>query len=206
MKTILDIYNEFNKNFTDTNKVLFDSNYLFQNGVQYNGTLFNQDIYDSIIEHCFMKIFLAWEFFLEQAFILYLCDAEDLQGNKYTHFAQPKNEEHAYELLKGTKQYPDWTNLDNIKILSNAFFENYGPFILLSDNPVEFQHMKTIRNRISHISKQSINNFNKFTNAQIAINNTTAANFLSTLKDGSITFYSFYTDIIKSYVDAICNK
>ena len=122
MKTILDIYNEFNKTFMDTNKVLFDSNYLFQNGVQHNGTLFNQDIYDSIIEHCFMRIFLAWEIFLEEAFILYLCDAEDLQGNKYTHFAQPKDAEHAYELLKGTKQYPDWTNLDNIKTLSNIFF------------------------------------------------------------------------------------
>ena len=153
-----------------------------------------------------MRVFLAWENFLEDAFISYLCNEEDLQGVKYNRYAEPVDEEHAYGMLKGTKQYPDWTNVNNINILSDLFFENSGPFNLLLSNPVEFQHMKTIRNRISHISKQSIQAFNKFTNSQIATNNLTAAAFLSTLKDSNITFYSFYTDIIKSYVDAICNK
>ena len=94
----------------------------------------------------------------------------------------------------------------NINTLSHLFFENSGPFNLLLSNPVEFQHMKTIRNRISHISKQSIKVFNKFTNTQIATNNLTAADFLSTLKDGNGTYYTYYTNIIKSYVEAICNK
>lgn len=206
MKTILDIYNEFNQTFLETNQVLADSNFLYQNGAQHDGTVFSQKIYHQIIEHCFMRVFLAWENFLEDAFISYLCNEEDLQGVKYNRYAEPVDEEHAYGMLKGTKQYPDWTNVNNINILSDLFFENSGPFNLLLSNPVEFQHMKTIRNRISHISKQSIQAFNKFTNSQIATNNLTAAAFLSTLKDGSITFYSFYTDIIKSYVDAICNK
>lgn len=206
MKTILDIYNEFNRTYTNTNKVLSDSNFLYQNRAQHDDTVFSQDIYSHIIEHCFMRIFLAWENFLEDAFILYLCDSEDIKGNKYKRFAAPNDEEHAYDLLKGTKQYPDWTNLNNINTLSNLFFENSGPFNLLLSNPVEFQHMKTIRNRISHISKQSIKVFNKFTNTQIATNNLTAADFLSTLKDGNGTYYTYYTNIIKSYVEAICNK
>lgn len=206
MKTILDIYNEFNQTFLETNQVLADSNFLYQNGAQHDGTVFSQKIYHQIIEHCFMRVFLAWENFLEDAFISYLCNEEDLQGVKYNRYAEPVDEEHAYGMLKGTKQYPDWTNVNNINILSDLFFENSGPFNLLLSNPVEFQHMKTIRNRISHISKQSIQAFNKFTNSQIATNNLTAAAFLSTLKDSNITFYSFYTDIIKSYVDAICNK
>lgn len=66
--------------------------------------------------------------------------------------------------------------------------------------------MKTIRNRISHVSKDSKQKFNNFTNSQIATTNLTAADFLSTLKDNNVTFYSFYTDIVKSYVEAICNK
>lgn len=206
MKTILDIYNEFNQTFIETNQILADSNFLYQNGAQHDGTVFSQKIYHQIIEHCFMRVFLAWEIFLEDAFISYLCNEEDLQGVKYNRYAEPVDEEHAYGMLKGTKQYPDWTNVNNINILSDLFFENSGPFNLLLSNPVEFQHMKTIRNRISHISKQSIQAFNKFTNSQIATNNLTAAAFLSTIKDSNITFYSFYTDIIKSYVDAICNK
>jgi len=206
MKTILDIYNEFNQTFLETNQVLADSNFLYQNGAQHDGTVFSQKIYHQIIEHSFMRVFLAWENFLEDAFISYLCNEEDLQGVKYNRYAETVDEEHAYGMLKGTKQYPDWTNVNNINILSDLFFENSGPFNLLLNNPVEFQHIKTIRNRISHISKQSIQAFNKFTNSQIATNNLTAAAFLSTLKDSNITFYSFYTDIIKSYVEAICNK
>lgn len=206
MKTILDIYNEFDKTYINTNKVLSDSNFLYQNGAQHGGTVFSQDIYSYIIEHCFMRIYLAWENFLEDAFILFLCGSVDIKGNNYNRFAEPKDEEHAYNLLRGTKQYPDWTNLSNINTLSNLFFENSGPFNLLLSNPVEFQHMKTIRNRISHISKQSIKAFDKFTNTQIATNKLTAADFLSTLKDSHNTYYSYYTDIIKSYVEAICNK
>ena len=177
MKTILDIYNEFNQTFIETNQVLADSNFLYQNGAQHEGTVFSQKIYNQIIEHCFMRVFLAWENFLEDAFVSYLCNEEDLQGVHYNRYAEPVDEEHAYGMLKGTKQYPDWTNVNNVNILSDLFFEKSGPFNLLLSNPVEFQHMKTIRNRISHISKQSIHAFNKFTSSQIAKSNLTAAIF-----------------------------
>ena len=207
MKTILDIYNDFDVAFTNTNTTLANSIFLFQNGANHSGIVFGQDIHDSILEHCFMRIYLLWENFLEDAFISYLCDEADIQGNRYTRFAYPQDEEHAYGLLKGTKQYPDWTSIDSINTLSNLFFDNSGPFLLLRSNPVEFLQMKTIRNRISHVSKQSIKAFNKLTNAQIATTNMSAANFLSTLKDHTTTtYYTYYTDTIKSYVEAICNK
>ncbi len=206
MKTILEVYNDFFQTFNETNQILFDSNFLYQNGVQHEGTVFGEAMHNQIIEHCFMRIFLAWENFLEDAFISYMCDETDLKGQKYNRYALPTDSEHAYKLIKGTKQYPDWTSIDNINIVSNLFFENSGPFTLLLNNPVEFQQMKTIRNRISHISKQSIDKFNKLTSSQIARSNITAAEFLITIKEHSITFYTYYTDIIKSYVDAICNK
>ena len=207
MKTVLDIYNDFDNEFNNTNTILANSNFLFQNCANHDGVVFGQDIYDSILEHCFMSIYLSWENFLEDAFILYLLDQADIKGSKYTRFAYPQDEEHAYSLLKGTKQYPDWTSIDTVNTLSNLFFENSGPFALLRSNPVEFSQMKTIRNRISHVSKQSIKAFNKLTNTQIATTNMSAANFLSTLKDHTTTtYYSYYTDIIKSYVEAICNK
>ncbi len=207
MKTILDIYNDFDTEFININTVFANSNFLFQNGANHDGVVFEQDIYDSILEHCFMRIYLSWEIFLEDAFILYLLDQADIKGNKYTRFAYPQDEDHAYRLLKGTKQYPDWTSIDTVNTLSNLFFKNSGPFSFLCSNPVEFSQMKIIRNRISHVSKQSIKAFNKLTNTQIATTNMSAANFLSTLKDHTtITYYSYYTDIIKVYVEAICNK
>lgn len=103
--------------------------------------------------------------------------------------------------------YPDWTSIDIVNTLSNLFFDNSGPFLLLRSNPVEFQQMKTIRNKISHVSKQSTKSFNTLTNMQIATTNIRAAAFLSTLKDHTTTtYYTYYTDLIKSYVEAICNK
>lgn len=207
MKTILDIYNDFDREFTNANTTLANSNFLFQNGVAHDGVIFSQDIYDAILEHCFMHIYLSWENFLEDAFILYLFDQADIKGNKYTRFAHPQDEDHAYSLLKGTKQYPDWTSIDIVNTLSNLFFDNSGPFLLLRSNPVEFQQMKTIRNKISHVSKQSTKSFNTLTNMQIATTNISAAAFLSTLKDHTTTtYYTYYTDLIKSYVEAICNK
>lgn len=115
--------------------------------------------------------------------------------------------DHAYRLLKGTKQYPDWTSIDTVNTLSSLFFENSGPFSLLRNNPVEFSQMKKIRNRISHVSKQSIKAFNDLTNAQIATTDINAADFLSEFEDNTTTtYYSYYTDFIKSYVEEICKK
>lgn len=206
MKSISDLYNEFKNIFDETNNTLADSAVLYQNRANANGVNFTKEIYYYVLEHCFMRIYLAWENFLEEAFILYLCDSTDMKDNKYKRYATPNDEEHAYELLKGTKQYPDWTNIGDVNLLSKLFFENSGPFKLLLSNPVEFQHMKTIRNRISHTSQKSINKFNTLTNSQIAISGLSAADFLFNYKTENVTFYSFYTDILLSYVEAICNK
>ncbi len=206
MKSITDIYNEFKQTYDDTNDVLADSNFLYQNQAKIDSTVFSDKIYYYVIEHCFMRIYLAWENFIESAFKLYLCDSKDMQGNNYVRYATPMDEEHAYNLLKGTKQYPDWTNIGDINTLSNMFFENSGPFNLLNSNPIELQHMKTIRNRISHTSEKSVRSFNNLTNTQIAITGLSAAEFLSQYKDVNLSYYSFYTDILMSYVEAICNK
>lgn len=48
MKTILDIYNDFDREFTNANTTLANSNFLFQNGVAHDGVIFSQDIYDAI--------------------------------------------------------------------------------------------------------------------------------------------------------------
>ena len=206
MNTIFDIYNDFDTKFSKVEDVFRKSNVLYQNTANYNNVVFGKDIYDSILEHCFMCVYLSWENFLEDAFILYLLNQPDMQGNKYTRFAYPQDEDHAYELLKGTKQYPDWTSIETVNILSRLFFENSGPFKLLLNNPVEFLQMKTIRNRISHVSKQSIKAFNTLTNKQIATTNMNAADFLSKLKDHTTTYYSHYAGFIKYHVEEICKK
>jgi hypothetical protein len=154
-----------------------------------------------------MQIFLAWEIFLEKSFLLYLNGACDLKGNTYVKYALPCDTDHAYNMVKGTKQYPDWTNINEINTLSNIYFENTGPYSLLSTNPIELAQVKTIRNKISHVSEKSTRAFNSLLAQTITRStNVSVCDFLMSFKSSSETYYTYYTDIIKSYVEAICNK
>ena len=56
-----------------------------------------------ISESSFLKMFIAWERFLESCFIDYLMDEPSIQNNRPAKFANPINVQHAQELLKGTK-------------------------------------------------------------------------------------------------------
>lgn len=200
MQNINGIYNEFIGFYDDANKMLSDSDSLLNGDTGYS-----IEMHYAIVEQCYMKIFRYWENFLEQSFICYLCGNTDLKGHTYNKYATPTDEHHAYDLLKGMKQYPDWTDIYNVNVLSKLYFENAGAFSLLSNNPIEFIHIKTIRNKISHISKKSTEQFNRLTQEQVSRGGLEAGEFLLLLKDSRTTYYSFYIDTIKSYVEAICN-
>lgn len=206
MNTIQDIYDEFTNKYDEFNTLLSESTLLYENNVQYEGHIYSKNIHAAIVEHCFMGLFLAWENFIEKTFLSYLCGETDLKGQVYSRYSTPNDIEHAYNMVKGTKQYPDWTNLDHINILSNIYFNDSGPFILLKSSPVELQHIKTIRNKISHVSEKSTRAFNSLLASTIFTTNISICDFLVTFKQDSDTYYSYYTNILKSYVEAICNK
>lgn len=206
MSTISSVYREFEQSFTKTNILIANSNYLFQNAAACDDTVYSEEMHYIVVEKCFMSIFLSWEAFLEKAFKCYLCGKKDLQGNEYCRYVTPKDENHAYDIIKGTKQYPDWTNISEVNVLSHNFFENSGPFSLLISNPIEFQQIKTIRNKISHTSDKSKKAFDTLTQREVSMGEMSAAEFLMMTKKGTMTYYTFYTDTIKSYVEAICSK
>lgn len=56
MKSITDIYNEFKQTYDDTNDVLADSNFLYQNQAKIDSTVFSDKIYYYVIEHCFSSL------------------------------------------------------------------------------------------------------------------------------------------------------
>ena len=207
MKTIQEVYDGFIEKYTDCNNLLANSTILYQNKVQHNGCIYNFKMHSAIVEHCFMQIFLAWEFFLEKSFLLYLNNACDMKGETYVRYGLPVDNEHAYSMVKGMKQYPDWTNLNEINTLSNIYFKDSGPYNLLTSNPVELAHIKTIRNKISHVSEKSTRTFNSLLVQTITRStNVSVCDFLISFKNGSETYYTYYTYILKSYVEAICNK
>ena len=114
---------------------------------------------DSIYEIAFIKIYTSWEEFLENSFIAFL-------SGKFTKKSHPKkivtkiDEDVAYNLLKGTRRYPDWTNISDVLDLSELFFKEDNPFIEpLNNIKAHFNEMKKIRNYIVHVSIHSKNHF-----------------------------------------------
>lgn len=207
MNTIEECYNGFMKIYNDYNEMLSDSTILYQQNVEYDGHFFSKKIYDAIVEHCFIQIFLAWEKFLENSFILYLNAKADLQGNIYVRYGTPKDNEHAYNMIKGTKNYPDWTNINDVKYLAEIYFENGGPFSIIENMPVEFEDIKNIRNRISHDSEKSAKAFERVLVKTITqTTNVSVSDFLMRFKNNNQTYFSYYMDYLKGYVEAICNK
>lgn len=206
MATIQEIYDEFTNVFSQYCRMLADSTILKQQNVSYDGHAFSDDMYGAIVEKSFMQIYLAWERFLEKAFIAYLQKASDLQGESYTTYSFPIDDEHSYKMLKGTKNYPDWTNIDEINYLSTVYFDASGPFAILLAPPPELLEIKTIRNRISHVSEKSIKSFNTLLSKRVSQTNILPGDYLMMFKSSSITYFTFYVDMLKDYVDAICNK
>ena len=206
MADVHSIYADFIDVYNTKTFMLVESTILLQENVSHEGHSFTLQMYNAIVENCFMQIYLAWEGFLEKSFVAYLQNAPDLQGGTYLQHATPTNDEHAYNMLKGTKSYPDWTNIDDVNYLAKTYFDLSGPYAIISSPRQELLEMKTVRNRISHVSEKSIKQFNNLLNRCIAQTNISPGDFLMMFKDSNTTYFTFYVDMLKDYVDAICNK
>lgn len=107
-----------------------------------------------ITDSAFLKIFIAWETFLEDCFIQYMLGEPSILGNTITRYIQPKNKDHAHSLLIGTQRYVDWSNPDTLRTLCNIYFEDRNnPFERsISSLFSDLRDLKTIRNAAAHLS------------------------------------------------------
>ena len=134
-----------------------DADTLFQQrqGGRYRPIGHNQKLI--IAELAFLHVFLAWEDFLEQSFVRYMCGAVTASGYAPRRYVAPPTLSHAHEMvaLPG-RRYADWTDIEDVIALARLYFadgEPYEPALrpLLAD----FKHMSIIRNGIAHRSEHS---------------------------------------------------
>lgn len=117
------------------------------------GYKINSSLRKFISESAFVKIFIAWESFLEACFIDYLMNEQSTSGNRPAKFANPVDEDHAHELLIGTQKYVDWANPEITKKLSKIYFhQGYVFNSQLSAIQSDLFDLKTIRNSAAHLS------------------------------------------------------
>lgn len=105
--------------------------------------------------------FLAWETFLEESFILYLCGKPSPSGKKPKRFANPPSRKVAEQLVvtKG-RDYADWTDVGKIIKRAEHFFGNGEPYsAALRSHQSRLQDIKILRNAIAHSSSYSWEQF-----------------------------------------------
>ncbi len=116
----------------------------------------NSNLRKFISESAFLKIFIAWETFLENSFVDYLMGEPSILNNRPARWATPIDQKHAQQLLVGTQNYVDWANPEITRKLSKLYFhQGYVFNTQLSSINSELLDLKTIRNSAAHMSSST---------------------------------------------------
>jgi hypothetical protein len=107
----------------------------------------------TITQAAFLKVYIAWEFFLEQSLVDYLRGEPSAAGNVLTCYAAPTNAEHATKILIGTQKYVDYSNPEIVRKLAGLYLLNGNPYeSILNSISGRLFDLKTIRNAAAHFS------------------------------------------------------
>jgi len=163
---------------------------------------FSSDMKNQIVESLFLKASGYWEGFIEDIFISYMMNNKSEAGDSIVVYVHPRDRTHAYNMVKGVLNYPDWTDISKILIYAGIFFEKSGPFSLLNTLKSELNQIKTIRNAVAHSSKKAKQDFEKLVRGLIGHlpDDITPSIFLSEYKRGkkktSPTYFEHYISFL----------
>lgn len=106
-----------------------------------------------ITDSAYLRIFIAWETFLESSFINYMLGDLSILGNAITCHALPTSVDHAHKMIIGTQKYVDWSNPEIVRRLCNLYFAAGNPFdTFISSISADLFDLKTIRNAAAHLT------------------------------------------------------
>ncbi|MBK9719982.1 MAG: hypothetical protein IPO78_11095 [Saprospiraceae bacterium] len=106
-----------------------------------------------ISDSAYLKLFIAWETFLENSFIQYMLGEPSVLGHAVIRYVQPIDEQHANKLLIGTQKYVDWSNPEIVKRLCNLYFAADNPIgTFVSSMMADLFDLKTVRNAAAHLT------------------------------------------------------
>lgn len=134
-----------------------------------------QNLREFICESAFLRIFIAWETFLESCFVDYLLNEPSVMNNRPAKWANPINPEHAQEIIIGNQRYMDWSNPEAVRKMSQIFFhQGYVFNTTLSAITNDLMDLKAIRNSAAHMSSTTSG---KLDGVSSRILNTSCANY-----------------------------
>jgi len=156
-----------------------------------------------VTELAFLRIFIAWENFLEESFIRYSVGAESPSGYRPNRLIEPGNMGHALELISSGREYTKWNSACEVISRAEAYFRDGEPFKnAIQGATTDLNDMNTIRNRIAHKSPISKGKFNDFVRRKLGYGRRgmTPGRFLLTPLNSlsADTFLDYYVNIIRT--------
>jgi hypothetical protein len=183
---------------------------LWQGQLQhFHAARFKKEHYTQIVELAFMKAFLTWEGFLEEAFILYLLGKKSPNGYAPYRHAIPTNRQHAIDLLASEARHTDWTAADRVVNRAKRFFKGGRPFeSVIRPHSNLLANLKTVRNALSHESAEATEKFETLVRNELTYfpSGMIPGVFLLTLKPHQTppkTYFQFYTETLSSMAQAV---
>jgi len=105
-----------------------------------------------ITDVAFLKMFMAWESFLEASFTKYLLGQLSATGNVIHRYVFPKNYNHAHSILINV----DWDNPEMVRQMAKLYFEDGEPFeTYIKAINSELFDLRTIRNAALYLSSSN---------------------------------------------------
>jgi hypothetical protein len=133
------------------------------------GYTYSEVLRDFIIESAFLKLFVAWESFLEATFIAYLMGNQPRTGVPVTRFATPQSIDAANKMLVGTQRFVDWANPEIVMRLASLFFRDGFPVrYALASAHQDLVDMKVVRNACAHLSRTTKPAFDQITSRTVS--------------------------------------
>jgi hypothetical protein len=163
---------------------------------------------DPGIEAAFLQMFKAWEFFLEESVVAYLCGRLCLDGASVASHITAPSEEIARRLLGGDRGYAEWTNVDDVQSRLGRYF----PLPNRIDNAlkasmVDLRHIARIRNSIAHTSTLASRRFRELAEGLLGGRPSIKrpAQLLVTSYPGGdgLLFFERYADVLEATAQAI---
>lgn len=106
-----------------------------------------------LVESAFLRLFVAWEAFLEETFVNYMLGEKSLQGNILQRYVSPRDLDHAHSMVVGGMRYADWSTPDVVRKLAKLFFDGGEPYeTVLAQIHTDLLDLKTVRNAAAHLS------------------------------------------------------
>ena len=119
---------------------------------------------EAIYELAFLRIFLAWEVFLEESFLRYLCGYSNSVGCPALLGAPCRTIDDARNTLLGGSSFVSWYSPDKIRNRSKTFMSGGLHEVVISSFQAQLEAYACVRHRIAHSSRYAVQQFDAATN------------------------------------------